>query len=55
MTDQELELDANFVMAIALRDMGADLNYVLNLLNQDGMHFDTNGNGVLDSEDNWGY
>ena len=55
MTDQQRELDANFVQATALFWMGGDEYVVEDLLAQDGLHFDTNGNGVLDEGDNWGY
>ena len=55
LTDQELELDANKVQAVALYHMKGDDRMVANLLDQDGLHFDTNGNGILDAEDNWGW
>lgn len=55
MTDQEYELDANRVMATALYYMGGSKSSVTELLSQNGLHFDSNGNGYLDIYDDWGY
>lgn len=55
MTDQEHELDANKTQATALYFMGGNVLLVDQLLSQDGLHFDTNGNGILDKGDDWGW
>lgn len=53
--DQTAELDANNFQAMALLDMNGSRYQIDQLMDADGLHFDTNGNGRLDSEDNWGW
>ena len=52
---QESELDANKVQASVLRYLGASKVEIDYLEKADGLHFDSNGNGILDPLDNWGY
>jgi hypothetical protein len=55
MTDQMHELDANRIQLDALKLMGGSDKNVAWLSAHNGMHFDTNGNGILDKDDNWGW
>lgn len=54
-SDQLNEINAIGVQIVALREMGGEKWELLNLMSQDGMHFDSNGNGVLDPDDDWGH
>jgi hypothetical protein len=54
-SDQGRELDAMKLQAQALYFFGGRKSAVDDLLTQDGLHFDSNGNGILDDEDDWGY
>lgn len=54
-SDQDRELEAMYVQAHALHFFGGRKIGVVDLLNKNGLHFDTNNNGILDAEDDWGY
>ena len=55
LTDQGSELDAMYIQAIALQEMGGSPQEIYYLITSDGLHFDSNGNGILDKDDDWGY
>lgn len=53
--DQQSEIEANELQRRVLISLGgrqADINH---LASADGLHFDSNGNGVLDHDDKWDY
>lgn len=52
---QESELDANKTQVGVLRYLGASQQQIQYLENADGLHFDSNGNGLLDPKDDWNY
>lgn len=53
--DIHAELDANRIQVDVLRYLGEHESVINTLAQAEGNHFDSNGNGVLDSQDNWGY